>query len=120
MIKRANFQMVMYDFDQMGYIKFQHAKERLIKWSSSAYKNQEFQYLDAYGRLFIDLLPLIRRDYKLNKYNLKTVSTFFLGETKDPLSPQGIFKCYRIAFQGTNKKKGARALGVVGKYCIQT
>ena len=119
MIERAKFQMVMYDFDQMGYIKFQHAKERLIKWSSSAYKNQEFQYLDAYGRLFIDLLPLIRRDYKLNKYNLKTVSTFFLGETKDPLSPQGIFKCYRIAFQGTNKKKGARALGVVGKYCIQ-
>ena len=119
MIERAKFQMVMYDFDQMGYIKFQHAKERLIKWSSSAYKNQEFQYLDAYGRLFIDLLPLIRRDYKLNKYNLKTVSTFFLGETKDPLSPQGIFKCYRLAFQGTNEKKGSRALGVVGKYCVQ-
>ena len=123
MIERAKFQMVIYNFDQQGCIKYRHAKERLIKWSSSAYKNQEFQYLDAYGRLFVDLLPLIRRDYKLNKYTLKTVSTFFLGETKDPLSPRGIFKCYRTAFDKTHKwnetKKGANALALVGKYCVQ-
>ena len=124
MIERAKFQMVIYNFDQQGCIKYRHAQERLIKWSSSAYKNQEFQYLDAFGRLFVDLLPLIRRDYKLNKYNLKTVSTFFLGETKDPLSPQGIFKCYRLAFnkktqKWNQSKKGANALGIVGKYCVQ-
>ena len=60
----------------------------------------------------------------LNKYNLKTVSTFFLGETKDPLSPRGIFKCYRLAFDKKTQKwnqsiKGANALGIVGKYCVQ-
>ena len=60
MIERAKFQMVIDSFNQQGCIKYRHAQERLIKWSSSAYKNQEFQYLDAFGRLFVDLLPLIK------------------------------------------------------------
>ena len=123
MITRSKYQRIIYDFDQQGFVKHQHASEKLIKWSSSAYKNQEFQYLDAYGRLFVDLLPLIKRDYKLNRYNLKTVSTHFLGETKDPLTPKGIFKCYRLGFgkggiwNGT--KRAIRALAIVGKYCVQ-
>ena len=106
-----------YDFDKMGCRINHHAKERTIKWSSSAYKNQEFKFLDAEGRLFVDLLPLIKRDYKFDNYKLKTVSTFFLGETKDPLNPKGIFKCYRVGMKGG--KRGAKALGVVGKYCVQ-
>ena len=71
-------------------------QKNLSKWSSSAYKNQEFQFLDAEGRLFVDLLPLVKRDYKFNNYKLKTISDFFLGETKDPLTPKGIFKCYQV------------------------
>ena len=117
MIDRAKLNLCIYDFDQLGFVKYAHAKERTIKWSSSAYKDQEFQYLDAEGRLFVDLLPLVRRDYKLGNYKLKTVSTFFLGKTKDPLSPQGIFKCYGIGMKGG--RKGSVALGVSGKYCIQ-
>ena len=31
------------EFDRLGFHKFSHAKERIIKWSSSAYKNQEFK-----------------------------------------------------------------------------
>ena len=34
------------------------------------------------GRLFIDLLPIVRRDYKFDNYTLKLVSTFFLDEFK--------------------------------------
>ena len=66
--------MCISEFDKMGFHKYNHAKERTIKWSSSAYKNQEFNYLDAEGRLFIDSLPLIKRDFKMNNYKLKTVS----------------------------------------------
>ena len=33
MIERAKFQMVMYDFDQMGYIKFQHANNLSNQWN---------------------------------------------------------------------------------------
>lgn len=128
MIGRSKLTLSFPLFMKHGFTKYTEGKEKTIKWSSSAYKNQEFQYVDAEGRLYIDLLPLIRRDYKMSNYKLKTVSEFFLGEneTKDPLSVQGIFKCYRIGRNGwineNNEKKkqaGRRAMGIVGKYCVQ-
>ena len=73
--------------------------------------------MDAEGRLFVDLLPLIKRDYKFSNYKLKTVSEFFLGDSKDPLTPQGIFKCYRIGV--SDSPEAAKAMGIVGKYCVQ-
>jgi DNA polymerase elongation subunit (family B) len=82
-----------------------------IKWSSSAYKNQEFKYIDAHGRLWVDLLPIVQRDYKLENYKLKTVSDFFLAATKDPLTPKGIFKCYRMFTP--------ESLAICAKYCTQ-
>jgi DNA polymerase elongation subunit (family B) len=118
MIDRAKHNLCIYDFDRMGFLKGAHARETTINWSSSAYKNQSFQFLDAEGRLFVDLLPLVKRDYKLNNYKLKTVASQFLkGLTKDDLSPQGIFKCYRIGMRGG--RKGEKAMGVVGKYCVK-
>lgn len=117
MITRAKINFCISEFDLMGFPKFIHAKEEDIKWSSSAYKDQKFQYLDAEGRLFVDLLPLIKRDYKFSNYKLKTVSTHFLGVTKDPLSVKGIFKCYRVGMKGG--ARGSKALGVCGKYCVQ-
>ena len=122
MIARAKHNMCIFDYDKQGFHKFAHAKEHTIRWSSSAYKNQEFQFLDAEGRLYVDLLPLVRRDYKMDNYKLKTISTFFLGETKDPLSVKGIFKCYRIGTNKTNGEysvKARKAMGIVGKYCVQ-
>ena len=86
-----------------------------IKWSSSAYSVQEFHFLDFLGRISIDLLPVVKRDYKLNNYKLATVSTFFLGETKDPLTVKDIFEAYRIGVLGGNLKK----IKTCGKYCVQ-
>ena len=124
MIARAKFNMCIYEFDKQGFHKYAHSKERIIKWSSSAYKNQEFEFLDAEGRVFVDLLPLVKRDFKFNNYKLKTISEYFLkGDTKDPLSVKGIFKCYRIGIKknenGEYSKKAQRALGIVGKYCLK-
>ena len=110
-------------FDTLGFHKYNHAKEKTIVWSSSAYKNQEFKFLEAEGRLFIDLLPLVKRDFKMDNYKLKTVSDFFIGETKDPLSVKGIFKCYRIGtkkeLDGTYSEKAKKAISIVGRYCVQ-
>lgn len=111
MLDRSRHNLIYRTFVRQGCIPSRDAVEKTIKWSSSAYKNQEFQFIDAEGRLFVDLLPLIKRDYKFDNYRLKTVSEFFLGETKDPLTPKGIFKCYRI--------HSPKTLGVVGKYCVQ-
>ena len=72
--------------------------------------------MDAEGRVFVDLLPLIQRDYKFNNYQLKTVSKEILNDTKDDLSPKGIFKCYRIGIQkendGTYSKKAIKAMSL--------
>ena len=123
MIERAKFQGCMYDFDQQSFVKNQHAKEKPIKWSSSAYGTQEFLFLEAEGRLFIDLLPLVKRDYKMDNYKLKTISEFFVGESKDPLTPKGIFQCYREGIkktpEGNYTKKGCKLLGYCARYCVQ-
>lgn len=118
MIDRAKMLYCIYDFDRLGMDKGAHAKEKSISWSSSAYKNQSFQFLDAEGRLFVDLLPLVKRDYKMSNYKLDTIASYFLkGVTKDPLGPKGIFECYRLGMLGG--KKGAKALAVCGKYCVK-
>jgi|UniRef100_A0A6C0J400 DNA polymerase elongation subunit (family B)/intein/homing endonuclease len=123
MIDRARDQFCIFEFDKLGFHKYNHAREKTIKWSSAAYKNQEFKYLDAEGRVFVDLLPLVQRDFKFNNYKLKTISEYFVGETKDPLSAKGIFKCYRIGIKknsdGEYSNKSQKAMGIVGKYCVQ-
>lgn len=122
MIDRAKMNYCIDSFDQQGFVKYSHAVEKTIKWSSSAYGNQTFQFLDAEGRLYVDLLPLVKRDYKMDNYKLKTISTHFLGATKDPLSVKGIFKCYRIGIKhndGVYSKQAKKAMAICGKYCVQ-
>lgn len=118
MIARSKELRCLSDFDMMGFTKYFHAQEDIIRWSSTAFGDQEFEYLKAEGIIFLDLLPYIKRDYKLSNYKLKTVSEFFLKDsTKDPLSVQGIFKCYKLGMLGGIK--GDNALGICAKYCVQ-
>ena len=111
MLDRAKLRRCQGKFEQQSFIEGMRGSIKKISWSSSAYKNQEFQFLDCYGRLYVDALPIIRRDFNFDTYSLKNVSTIFLGQTKDPLTPKGIFKCYKLFTP--------KSLGVVGKYCIQ-
>ena len=123
MIERAKHNLCISSFDLMGFHKYKHAKEKTIVWSSSAYKNQEFSFLDAEGRLFVDLLPLIRRDFKFDNYKLSTVSDIFIGDNKKDLPPKGIFKCYREGIvrepDGTFGAKAIKAMSKCGAYCVQ-
>lgn len=121
MIARAKLWGVMPVFDQMGARmrdrkgKPVHSPEKTINWSSSAYSHQNFIFLDTEGRLFVDLLPVVRRDYKFENYRLKTVSEYFIGETKDPIKPKDIFEGYRLSKEENNQGLLSR----VGKYCVQ-
>lgn len=121
MIERAKYRYVYDSFSKFGSLK-RSAEEKTIKWSSSAYGNQNFQFLDVEGRVQIDLLPVIKRDYKLSNYKLNTVSQHFLGSHKDPLTAQGMFKCYKIGMRGgmnkTEHDLAKKAMGIIGKYCI--
>jgi DNA polymerase elongation subunit (family B) len=111
MYARAKLTNCLNAFDQCSFIRGEHCKEKEINWSSAAFKNQKFTYIDAPGRLWVDMLPIIQRDYKLENYKLKTVSDFFLGQTKDPLTYKGIFKCYRMFTP--------ESLSIVAKYCVK-
>lgn len=94
----------------MGFNKATPAQIEKVKWSSSAYKNQEFKFFNWEGILLLDLLPLVKRDYKLDTYTLKNVAaTFLKNDTKDPVTYKDIFLSYK-----TREK-----MDIVGKYCVQ-
>jgi len=124
MIDRAKLNYCISDFDKLGFHKFNHSQEKKIKWSSSAFKTQEFDYLDAEGRIFVDLLPLIQRDYKFSNYKLGTVSQEILkDDKKDDLSIRKMFKYYRIGTKrkkdGTYSNKAIKAMSLIGRYCLK-
>ncbi|NDE16496.1 hypothetical protein EBZ80_16345 [bacterium] len=114
MTARARRLGILQEFDVLGVPLYRHSPEREIKWSSKAYSCQQFHYLDTEGRILVDLLPVVQRDYKFSNYRLKTVSTFFLGETKDPLTPRDIFAAYEAGRDGRT-----RELSLCGRYCVQ-
>lgn len=100
------------ELKSLSFNKQSMAKIETVKWSSSAYKNQEFKFLNWEGILLLDLLPLIQRDYKLDTYSLKNVTHVFLNnDTKDPVSYKDVFEAYRT--------REREKLEVVGKYCVQ-
>lgn len=127
LLKRAKLNGSYSDFIMMGCNPDMIPEEKEIKWSSSAYKNQTFTYLDVEGILWVDLLPIVKRDYgRFDSYTLKKISTHFLGATKDPLDPKGIFECYELGMKAElketsekEKQEGFKALSVCGKYCVQ-
>jgi len=109
-MKRAIRFFLADDFKLIGFNKHTPARIEEVKWSSSAYKNQVFKFINWEGILLLDLLPIIRRDYKLDTYTLKNVTATFLNNnTKDPVTYKDIFIACR-----TREK-----MDVVGKYCVQ-
>jgi len=118
LIERSRYYRIFEEWNRMGFPLWKHSVEKNISWSSSAYSYQEFHFLDTEGRIWIDLLPVIRRDYKFSNYKLKTVSTYFLGETKDPLTASDIFQAYETGVLNPSEE-GQRNLERCGKYCLQ-
>lgn len=67
-------------FGRMKHIK-QEIKE--ATFSSRAYGTRENKVVNIDGRMQLDLLQSIQRDYKLRSYTLNSVSAHFLGEQKE-------------------------------------
>ena len=108
LIMRCERYGMLEELQLIGFNRIFPANKRTIKWSSSAYKNQEYTFIDWEGILLLDLLPLIKRDYKFENYKLDTVASELIGAEKDPVTYKEIFSSFRTG-------KMAR----VGKYCVQ-
>lgn len=64
---------IMYDRDQ----RYCPLVEKML--SSSALGDNLLRYIDAEGRVLIDMMKVVQRDHKLDSYKLDAVSSHFLG-----------------------------------------
>lgn len=90
-IKRAEILGIYPYISEISRINNQKADLKSVSWASSAYGDQEFRYLEAKGRTNFDVLLEVERNYKLQKYSLEFVSTHFLNEHKDDVTPRQLF-----------------------------
>lgn len=96
-ITRVDLLGIYQDFLEFSRIKGERANVVKKNWSSSAYGDQTFQYVECPGRLNLDLIIEMERNFKLDYYNLDFVSEKFLGDNKKSLSAKQLFKLYDFA-----------------------
>lgn len=86
------------------------------KWESGSYGEQDISYLYIPGRISVDMLTVIRREYIFSKYSLNFVSNELLGNKKDDITPEQMFKIYK---DYTKSQKNIEETTKVAKYCVQ-
>ena len=96
-IKRARINGITPRVARITRLVGQKAEEKAFRWKSSAYGEQNFLYLDSHGRTNMDVLPEIERNYRLSNYALKTVSEFFLSDTKEDISARQLFMSVQLS-----------------------
>jgi DNA polymerase elongation subunit (family B) len=84
------------EWKPMSRLINEQTKMTSFSWGSSGYGHNEINLLEMDGRIMIDLLPIIRRDYKLPLYNLGFTSNYFLGRTKHPVTAKEMFETYEL------------------------
>ena len=80
------------------------------KLASSALGENFFKLFEMDGVVCIDLYKVMQKDFKLDSYKLDNVASIYIGEKKDDLKPNEIFK----KFKGNSADRC-----VIAKYCIQ-
>ncbi|ORY88005.1 DNA polymerase family B-domain-containing protein [Protomyces lactucae-debilis] len=70
-------------FPYLGRIERTPSTASDTTFSSKAYGKRESKSINIDGRLQLDMLQVMQRDYKLRSYTLNAVSALFLGEQKE-------------------------------------
>ncbi|KAL2912943.1 DNA-directed DNA polymerase delta [Polyrhizophydium stewartii] len=71
------------DFALLGRISDSKTKAKDTRFSSKAYGTRDTKAINLEGRLQLDMLHIMQRDYKLRSYTLNSVCAHFLGEQKE-------------------------------------
>jgi DNA polymerase delta subunit 1 len=98
-IKRSEILGIYPIVAEISRIYQQRADLKNVSWSSSAYGDQDFRYLEAKGRTNFDVLLEVERNFKLQKYSLDFVASHFLNEHKDDVTPRQLFMFYQLTFE---------------------
>ncbi len=96
MIRRSDLLGFWPKFARLSRIIGERAVRETQTWGSSAYGKQEFAYPNCHGRIHVDVMVEIERNYKLPSYSLNSGANFFLGESKVDITPKQIFLLYRL------------------------
>lgn len=109
---RADVLLIWQSFSVLGRAILKKATLTERNWTSSAYGPQKFNYLDIPGRLHIDMLPVISKEFQnLSSYNLNSVSEEFLKENKVDLPAKQMIQIYHFGGKESMKK--------IVEYCNQ-
>lgn len=98
-----------------------------MNWASSGGGKNSITLLQHDGRFDVDMLPNLRRLYKLRQYTLQFVSMEYLNEGKHDIKAQDMFKIYEDS-RGENKgvlvkdidgEMKIKTMTDVAAYCVQ-
>lgn len=98
------------DFPYWTRLSCKRSEVRKSNFSSKQLGNRDTKAINTNGRLQLDLLQLIQRDYQLRSYTLNSVCAHFLGEQKEDVHHSMITEL----FNGTPESR--RRLAV---YCLK-
>ncbi|KAG0235930.1 DNA-directed DNA polymerase delta [Actinomortierella wolfii] len=73
----------VHEFPFLGRLNDVRTEAKDTKFSSKAYGTRENKSINMEGRLQLDMLQVMQRDYKLRSYTLNAVCAQFLGEQKE-------------------------------------
>ena len=111
---------------RIGKLKGEDCYIKNNTWSSGAYGHNDINMLICSGRLSIDMLSVIRRDYKMSTYGLNAVSKKFVNKEKHDITAKEMFVIYEKMIQGLKAGKGTEEydhgmaeITRVMLYCIQ-
>ncbi|KAK4058069.1 DNA-directed DNA polymerase delta [Microbotryomycetes sp. JL221] len=71
------------NFPYLGRLKNVRSEAKETHFSSKAYGTRDSKETSMDGRLQLDILQVMQRDYKLRSYTLNSVCAHFLGEQKE-------------------------------------
>ena len=99
MLARAKMLQILEEFCKMSRISDKICKISKKEWTSSAYGLQKFKTLDCVGRIDVDLMLEIERNYRLASQKLDYVAEYFLKEHKKDITPRQLFMLFDITNQ---------------------
>lgn len=99
------------EWNSCGRLINSPSKMNIEKFKNSGYGFSETYDLKMPGRINIDLLPLVRKDFKLEMFKLDYVANYFLGKSKHDIKADEMFRIY--------ESKNVSDLTRLMVYCIR-
>ena len=99
------------EFCQLGRVRNKTSKLVEKQLQSSALGQNFFYILEMEGRVQVDIMKVVQRDFKLDMYKLDFVAETFLKSNKVDLSPKQLFAKY--------KEGGSANIREIAVYCVQ-